>query len=59
MRFQIRMLTLATAAAAFATSGCSGISDCGEEAEKSAAMLVANADKCAFNYQLTQGDSKR
>jgi len=42
-----------------ALTGCSGISDCKEDAAKCTAMLTENADKCAFAYQLTQGDAKR
>jgi HEAT repeat protein len=39
--------------------GCGGISDCKEDGAKCAAMLNANADKCAVAYQLKQSDQKR
>ena len=41
------------------STGCSGISDCQEDVAKCAAMLNEQADKCAFAYQLTQGEAKR
>lgn len=48
-----------TVAAAALLTGCSGISDCGEDAAKCAAMLNDNPEGCATAFQLTQGDPKR
>lgn len=50
---------MAGTVAAVVAAGCSGISDCKEDVAQCAALLNENAEKCAFNYQLTQGDDKR
>jgi HEAT repeat protein len=41
------------------SASCGGISDCKEDGAKCAAMLDANADKCAVAYILKQSDRKR
>jgi HEAT repeat protein len=40
-------------------AGCSGISDCREDAAKCAAMLNENPAKCAEAFRLTQGQKAR
>ena len=57
MRFAY--LSLAGVLTAATLSGCSGISDCGEDAAKCAAMLNAQIEGCATAYQLQQGEPKR
>jgi hypothetical protein len=57
MRFAY--LSLAGVLTAATLSGCSGISDCGEDAAKCAAMLNAQIEGCANAYQLQQGEPKR
>src|SRR5688572_20085595 len=59
MRFLIKLAAGGLVLAAGALSGCSGVSDCGDDGAKCAEMLNANAEKCAQAFQLTQGDSKR
>jgi HEAT repeat protein len=54
-----RMFGAGAAVAAALLSGCGGISDCGEDGAKCAALLNANAEKCAEAFQLAQSESKR
>ena len=44
---------------AFLATGCSGISDCKDDAAKCAAMLNEQSEKCAFSYRLKQGEKDR
>lgn len=39
--------------------GCGGISDCREDAEKCAAMIASNGEKCAQAFRLKQGEAQR
>jgi hypothetical protein len=57
----IRVFVFSTTAASALSvlAGCAGISDCREDAQKCAEMLNTKADKCAFSFQLVQGDEKR
>lgn len=57
MRFALLSLAGVLAVASF--TGCGGVSDCGEDAAKCAAMLNAQVEKCAQAYQLQQGEPKR
>jgi HEAT repeat protein len=44
---------------ASAIAACGGVTDCKEDGAKCAAMINANADKCALAFQARQGDEKR
>lgn len=59
MRFEMRMLLGGLVIVASALAGCGGISDCGDDGAKCAAMLNGNAEKVAFAFQLAQGETKR
>lgn len=52
-------VTAAGLAVSIGITGCSGISDCGEDAAKCAELLNQNAAACAEAFQLKQMDSKR
>lgn len=54
-----RVLLVVSLASITTLAGCAGISDCGEDVAKCAAMLNANAERCAQSFQLQQGEAKR
>lgn len=57
--FQNRLFSGVLISGALALSGCSGISDCKDDAAKCAAMINEQSDKCAFSYRLKQGEKDR
>lgn len=59
MRLHRSLLLATCVVAAAAGAGCSGISDCGEDGAKCAALLNANAERCAASFQSPQSDEKR
>lgn len=49
----------ATLSLGIGLAGCGGISDCREDAEKCAAMIAGNGEKCAQAFRLKQGEAQR
>jgi len=56
---QSRAIAIIFAITGMVFTGCSGISDCREDAAKCATMLNEQPEKCAFAFRLAQGEKQR